>query len=129
MRPMHGANHGVSHTWEPATFIMSSVGVGEQVRGKLAGSSAGMFCHDRPIVFLIVCGDDTLQPHPFSYSGLTGGSLCNNLSELIAKASLKVPAFGLITGIECGSLESQGECASQLPPCLMDSLDPIGQVS
>lgn len=75
-----------------------------------------------------MCSGDTVQVHPFSYPGLTGVSLGNNLSELIAKGSLKAPDFGLITHIECGSLESWGECAAQLPPCLMGSLDPLGQV-
>ena len=73
-----------------------------------------------------MCGVDAVQPHPFSS---LGGSLCNDLRELIAKVSLKVLGFGLITAVEGRSLKSWGECASQLPPCLMGSLDLLGQVS
>lgn len=46
---------------------------------------------------------------------------------LIAKGYLKV--FGPITHVECRSLESCGKSASQLPPCLLGSLDPLRLVS
>lgn len=45
----------------------------------------------------------------------------------IAKGYLKVFDFDPIT--ECGSLESCGESASQLPPCLLGSLDQLRLVS
>ena len=47
----------------------------------------------------------------------------------IAQGYLRVFDFDPITYVECGSLESCGESASQLPPCLLGSLDQLRLVS
>lgn len=47
----------------------------------------------------------------------------------IAKGYLKVFDFDPITHVECVSLESCGDSASQLPPCLLGSLDQLRLVS
>lgn len=47
----------------------------------------------------------------------------------IAKGHLKVFDFDPIMYVECGSLESCGESASQLPPCLLGSLDQLRLVN
>lgn len=96
-------------------IFISSMGIGWWVRGRLAGPSAGMFCHiwtshNHPIFSLIMCSDDTVQPHPFSYLGLTGGSLCNISENSLQKALWRSQPFAVwvfrILGRMCFSAAS-----------------------